>query len=339
MTFDQIEQQIADKQFAPLYYLHGDETYFIDKLTTALDKAVLTESEVAFNKSLLYGPETNAKQILNNCRSFPVMATKRLVIVKEAQRLLKTEWDKLKSYIEKPVPSTVLVMAFKPVKGRKTGLPAGIARAAASSGVSFEAKKMYERDVQKWLAVHIKACGYEADPAVASILTTNLGTHLNLIENELEKMFILLKAAKSNRLEPDFVYEMINVDKDFNAFELVGALSKRNVYRAHLIVDRLTQNTKINPSVLTLNALFRFFQHLAQVHSFNLHDPNAIKNQLKVNYYAAQDYVVAKKHYSAALTWRNLRYIRDADLMLKGGIPTQMGDRHILKTLVWRLLN
>lgn len=339
MTFEQIQQQIAAREFAPVYYLHGDETYFIDKLTTALDEAVLTESEAAFNKTLLYGAETNANQILNACRSFPVMANHRLVIVKEAQRILKTDWDKLAGYLAKPVPSTVLVLAFKLLKDRKTALPAALARAVGKSGVDFDAKKMYERDIMKWVADHIKTAGFDADPNVPGVLVSNLGTHINLIENELEKMFILLRAAKAQRLSQDFVYEMINVDKDFNAFELVHALSEGQAYKAHLIVDRLTQNTKINPSILTLNALFRFFQHLGQVHSLNLHDANSIKNQLNVNYFAAKDYAAAKRHYSPGRTWRNLRYIRDVDLMLKGGIPTQMDERHILKTLVWRILN
>ena len=339
MTFEQIQQQIEARQFAPLYYLHGDETYFIDKLAAALDAAVLTEAEAAFNKSLFYGAETNANHILNACRSFPVMANHRLVIVREAQRLAKTDLDKLAAYLEKPVPSTVLVLAFKPLNDRKSALPAALARAAAKNGVDFDAKRMYDRDIIKWAADHIKSAGFEADPAVAGILVANLGTHINLIENELEKMFILLRASKAQRLSQEFVYEMINVDKDFNVFELVHALSEGQVFKSHMIIDRLTQNTKINPSVLTLNALFRFFQHLGQVHSLNLHDANAIKNQLNVNYFAAKDYAAAKRHFSPGRTWRNLRYIRDADLMLKGGISTQMDERHILKTLIWRLLN
>lgn len=339
MTFEQIQKQIAARQFAPVYYLHGDETYFIDKLTTALDAAVLTESEAAFNRSQLYGADTNANQILNACRSFPVMANHRLVIVKEAQRLAKTDWDKMAGYLEKPVPSTVLVLAFKPMNDRKTALPAAQARAVGKSGVDFDAKKMYDRDIIKWVAAHISEAGFEADAQVPTILVTNLGTHINLIENELEKMFILLRAANTKQLSQKFVFEMINVDKDFNVFELIHALSEAEAYKAHMIIDRLTQNSKINPAILTLNALFRFFQHLGQVHSFNLHDANAIKNQLNVNFFAARDYAAAKRHYSPGRTWRNLRYIRDADLQLKGGIATHMDERHILKTLVWRILN
>ncbi len=337
MTFDQILTSIQQRKFAPVYYLHGEETWFIDKLTEAIDAegTVLTASEAAFNRTLCYGPDTSAQQIVNACRSFPVMASHRLVIVKEAHRLNKTETEKLGPYLEKPIPSTVLVLAFK---GRNAGLSKKTEKQLHASTVRFEAKKLYDRDVQAWIHQRIKQEGMQCDNSVPSILTTNLGLDIGLIENELEKMFIYLMATQQKKLSQDFVYETINVDKEFNAFELVNALSQRNVYRAHLITDRLTQNTKIHPSVLTLNSLFRFFHNLALVHRFQLRDVNAIKNQLKVNYYQAQDFAAAKQRYTLGQTYRNIGLIEQADLTLKGQISTLMDERHLLKTLVWELL-
>lgn len=337
MTFDQILNGIQQRKFAPIYYLYGVETWFIDKITAALDTegTVLTSSEAAFNRTLCYGPETNANQIVNACRSFPVMANHRLVIVKEAHRLNKNELEKLGPYLEKPVPSTILILAFK---GRNASLPKKAEKRLHKSTVKYNAKKLYDRDVQSWVQGRIQAAGFQADGQVPSILTANLGLDIGLIENELEKMFIFLKATQRNKLEQGFVYETINVDKEFNAFELVNALSQKNVHRAHLITDRLTQNTKIHPPILTISSLFRFFHNLALVHRYQLRDVNAIKNQLKVNYYQAQDFANAKQRYTLAQTYRNIGLIEQADLTLKGQIPTLMDGRHLLKTLVWELL-
>ncbi len=336
MNFNQILEQIQSRKFVPVYYLHGPESYFIDKLTKAIDKEVLNPTEATFNKSVFYGADTNANQIINSCRSFPVMASHRLTIVKEAQRLNKRDIEKLSKYVEQAVPSTVLVLAFK---DRHAGLPKKGAVAAAKIGVDFHAKKLYDRDVQLWVEQYLQESEFEVDRGVAAILVTNLGLNLPLIENELEKMFIFLRATKQQKLSKDFVYEMINVDKEFNVFELIHALSDKQVFRSQMIIDRLTQNSKINPAVLIISNLFRFYHNLALVHNLRLTDANAIRNQLKVNYFAAKDYVLAKRKYSLGVTYRNIRHIQQVDLKIKGMIPTQMNERHILKTLVFQLLS
>lgn len=334
-TFAQIYKDVESRKFSPVYYLHGEETYFIDKLTQLLDKTVVNESEAAFNKNVFYGSDTQAATILNACRSFPVMANQRLVIVKEAQKLSKGEMEKLAGYLKQPVPSTILVLAFK---GKGAKLPAATAKAAEKNGQAFHAKKMYERDVLKWLEGRLRDSEFEVDPKISNILVTNLGTNINLIENELEKMFVFLKATAQNTLSVDFVYEMINVDKEFNVFELIHALSERNTFQSHMIIDRLTQNEKLNPPVLVISNLYRFFSNVALVYSHKLHDPNAVKNQLGVNYYAAQDYLKARKSYPLAAVYRNIGHIQQADLKIKGHIPTQAGSRHILKTLIMEVL-
>ncbi|MEL6590819.1 MAG: DNA polymerase III subunit delta [Bacteroidota bacterium] len=337
MTFDQILQSISQKKFAPIYYLYGEESWFIDQIAQALDSegVVLTESEAAFNRTVCYGPETSAKQIVNACRSFPVMANHRLVIVKEGQRLNKQEAEKLVPYLEKPVPSTILVLIYK---GRRMALPKKAEKALHAKSLIYHAKKLYDRDVQGWVQRQIQARGFEADPSIPAILTANLGIDIGLIENELEKMFIYLQATKQSKLTQQFVYDTINVDKEFNSFELVHALSERNVYRSHLIVERLSRNPKINPPILTINSLFQFFHNLALVHRHKLRDPNSVKNQLRVNYFQAKDYIAARQRYNLGQVYRNLGLIEQADLSLKGQNPTNMDARHLLKTLVWEIL-
>ena len=336
MTFPEILGQIEQKTFSPVYYLHGEETYFIDKLTAALEAQVLDPAAEAFNKNVFYGADTQAPAILNAVRSFPMMAERRLVILKEAQRLNKNEWKKLIPYLEKPMPTTVFVMAFK---GPRVGLPKEGEKAVKKSGVNYYAKKMYDREVQQWVAGYLKDSGMDHDPNIAAILVSNLGNQIPLIENELQKMFIYLKATRQLKLTQNFVYEMINVDKEFNVFELISAMSKRDIQRVHMIMDRLTQNQKLNPPILTLNNLFRFFSNVALVHTHQLRDPNSIKHQLKVNYFAAKDYAMARDKYPLPVVYRNIGYIQQADLTLKGMIPSHMDASHLLKTLAWRLMN
>lgn len=337
MTFLQIRQQITAGKLAPIYYLHGQEGYFIDKLVKLLetDGVVLQAGEAAFNRAILYGPETNARAIVNECRSFPVMANHRLVVVKEAHRLAKAEVDKLGGYLQQPVPSTVLVLAFK---DRKGGFPKKAVDAMDKRAVNFHAKKLYDRDVQQFVESLLQESGMEVEPGIAQILVANLGLNLGLIENELEKMLIYLKATQQTKLTKAFVYEMINVDKEFNVFELIGALSEKQAFKAHMIIDRLTQNTKINPPTVVVSNLFRFYHYVALVHRHKLRDPNSVKHQFGVNYFQAKDYIAAASRYPLKQVYANLGYIEHTDRQLKGLVTSYMDDRHLLKTLVWRLL-
>jgi len=337
MTYPDILKQIKSRKFAPIYYLHGEESFLIDKIYTALDEegVVLDAGSRDFNRELFFGPETKANQILNACRSFPVMAQHRLVILKEAHRMSSKELELLTPYLKKPVPSTVLVLLFK---DRRSALPKTGSQAAGKNGVNFHAKKLYDRDVMRWVDMIIQEAGYETDPEVAGTLVTNLGLDLGLIENELGKMFIFLKATGQTHLKKDFVYQMINVDKTFNAFELVHALSQKQAYRSHMIINRLTQNLKVNPPTVIVSSLFRFFHHVALVHRHKLRDPNSVKHQLGVNYFQAKDCISGARYYPLPTVYRNIGLIEAVDLKLKGQIRTDLGADHHLKTLVWQLL-
>ncbi len=338
MKYAEILKQIQQRKIAPVYYLHGEEGYFIDKIAEALlaEEVVLNSTEASFNRDVFYGPETTANQILNSARCFPVMAERRLVVLREAHRLNKKELDKLDKYFAQPVPSTVLVMLFK---DPKVGFPKKVADQIGKVGVDFLSPKLYEKDVQAWISHLIQDQGYTAPGELPAFLTDNLGTQLPFIENELEKIFITLKAAGKTAISMDLVYEFVQVDKEFNSFELVHAISLRDVFRAHLITDRLARNQKLNPAVLTVSSLFRFFHHVGLVHRFQLRDANAIKQQLGVNWFQAKDFAEAARRFPPHLVFRNLGYIQHADLQLKGIESTAMGESHILKTLVWQILN
>ncbi len=167
LSFDQITTHLDKKVFVPLYYLYGEETYFIDKLVQRLSSEVLTETEAAFNKQIYYGADVQAHQIINECRSFPVMSSHRLILLKEAQKLKKGEWDKLVGYVENPIPSSILVLA---AKGKKGGLSKKGVDLVGKKGITFQAKRMYDRDVLKWVQSYLSGKGWQFDTEVPEIL-------------------------------------------------------------------------------------------------------------------------------------------------------------------------
>jgi len=336
MTFEQHKKNIENKKFAPVYYLYGEESYFIDKLAHLLDENSLEASERDFNRIVLYASETTIGAILNECKSFPIMADRRFVLVKEAQNFAKKDLDKLVNYFQKPSKSTVFVLTFK---GKGAKLPAACEKAIEKSGgISFESKKMYEKDVRNWVMMHIMSEGFEMESGVEDLIVSNLGTNLNFIENELDKIFIYLRAIKQKKVNKNIIFEMMNIDKEFNVFELIKALSEKKVARAHFIMDKLSANTKTNPPTLMVGQLFQFFSNIATVFSLKLTDVKNIQVQMKMNYYAAQDYATARKYYPLGVVYRNISYVLEADLMLKGIISSDMDERHILKTLIWKIL-
>jgi DNA polymerase-3 subunit delta len=336
-SFSALKKQIENGQFAPLYYFHGDESWFIDTLAQAVEQHALQPSEEAFNKEVFYGADTTANAVMTACRNFPMMASRRLVMLKEAHRLPKGEWEKLLSYFSQPVATTVLVIIHKSEKGGAG--KKGINALEKTGGVSFHSKKLYERDVKAWLSTYIQSKGIQAEPQVADILVTNLGTAVGHIVNELDKMLIPLQAQGQNTLTRDIVFDAIDIDKEFNVFELIAMLGTRQVARCHFIMDRLSQNTKTNPPVLIIGGLFRYFDQIAQVYASGLNDANNIKKNLRMNFFQARDALNGRRNYSLGQVYRNITYIQEADLQLKGQIRSSMDSAHILKTLVWKLLS
>ncbi|MFK7969890.1 MAG: DNA polymerase III subunit delta [Bacteroidia bacterium] len=336
-SFSALKKQVESGQFAPVYYLHGPESWFIDTLASTVEAHALQPGEDSFNKEVLFGAETTANAVMTACRSFPMMASRRLVMLKEAHRLPKAEWTKLVKYFSKPVATTVLVIVHKSDKGGAG--KKGATTLEKAGGVVFESKKLYERDLKAWLSTFIQSKGIQADPQVPDILVTNLGTSVGHVVNELEKLLIPLQAQNQTQLTREAVFEAIDIDKDFNVFELISALGIRQVNQAHLIVDRLTQNAKTNPPVLIVGGLFRYFDQIAKVYASGLNDANAIRKNLGMNFFQARDALNGRRNYSLGIVYRNITYIQEADLQIKGQIPSQMGTGHILKTLVWKLLN
>lgn len=336
MSFEKLKKDIAAGKFAPIYYLGGEEPYFVDKLSKMLEKQVLNPGEEAFNKAVMYGADSNAGKLLSELRSFPMMATRRLVMLKEAQQFPKNEWAKLQSYLDQPVASTVFVMTFK---GKDLDGRSKTFKSIEKAGAVYKGKRFYDNQIPSFIQGYVDAKGYKLHPDALRVLSAYLGTNLGLIESELEKIFIYMKGDNSQEITTSIVYEMINVDKDFNVFELMNAMGARDHAKSHFIINQMMRNVKDNPPILILYQLFQFFSKLYRVHSKRLSNEMDISRELRIPVFIARQYVLAARTYNTRELYRNLTHVLEADLFLKGIQPTHMGAEHIMKTLIYRLLN
>jgi DNA polymerase III subunit delta len=336
MDFEAIRKDIEKQKFAPVYYLGGTEPYYVDKLCKLLEDKVLNPGEDAFNKSVIYGADTKAPKLLNELRSFPMMANRRLVILKEAQSLGKNEWDAMQGYFDNPVASTVFVMTFK---GKELDGRSKTFKSIEKNGIVFKSKALYDNQIPAWIDAYCHAKGYKLAPEAQRILSTYLGTNLALIESELEKIFLYLAGDQAKQITQEVVFEMINVDKEFNVFELINSIGVREHGKSHWIISHMMRNVKDNPPILIVFQLFQFFSKLLRLNSRKLTKDQDVANELKIHPFLAKGYVEALRKYNARDLYRNLTYVLEADLFLKGVQGTHMSDEHVMKTLVYKLLN
>lgn len=336
--YNDILRSIDKGDFHPVYLLYGEEPFFLDKIVKRIEEKALQPHEETFNKEVMYGADSQAGKILSALRSFPMMATRRLVILKEAQRMHKNEWDKLAVYFEQPVESSVFVVVFK--EGKKPDGRLKWVKAAQDKGIIFESKPLYDSDVEKWLVSYAESAGYSITPEAANIMVAYLGNNLGLVENELLKTFLYLQDKKSKVIEPNVVYELMNIDKDYNVFELINAINRMDHGNAHFIINQMMKNQKEHPPIAVIGNLFSHFHKLALCHASGAISADAIVKLLKIPaFFANKDYVPALRNFKPRTVYRNLALIQETDLNLKGIHHTHMSPEHLLKTLVYRILS
>ncbi|HLT32480.1 MAG TPA: DNA polymerase III subunit delta, partial [Aquaticitalea sp.] len=258
---DEIKQLVADinkKKIKPIYFLMGEEPYYIDQISTYIEKNVLSEEEKGFNQMVLYGRDVSVEDIISNAKRYPMMADYQVVIVKEAQDLSRSI-EKLVDYVKQPQPTTILVInyKYKTIDKRKS-----LYKELKKGGVVYESKKLYENQVGEWIRRVLSGHNYTIAPKAAQMLVEFLGTDLGKINNELEKLKIIL--PEGTQITPQHIEENIGISKDYNNFELRKAIGERNVVKAHQIVKYFADNPKDNPMVVTVSLLFSFFSQLLQ---------------------------------------------------------------------------
>ncbi|ALM06983.1 DNA polymerase III subunit delta [Sediminicola sp. YIK13] len=328
----QIVSDIKSGNIKPIYFLMGEESYYIDKIAEYIEKSVLTEEERGFNQMVMYGKEVTIDEIVSNAKRYPMMAEKQVIIVKEAQHLSRTI-ENLLSYADNPQPSTVLVFCYKYGKLDKRKK---IYKSIQKSGVLFESKKLYDNQVSDWIRMVLQGKGYSISPKAAILLVEYLGTDLSKINNELEKLQLVI--PKDIEISPAAIEEHIGISKDFNNFELKKAIGERDILKATRIIHYFAQNPKDNPFVVTVTLLHNFFSQLLQYHGMSDHSSKNIASTLGINPYFVKEYQTAARNYPMKKVSQVISYLREMDLKGKGVGGASLSQADLLKELLVKII-
>ena len=312
----------------PIYFLMGEEPYYIDKITEYLEDNLLTEEEKGFNQMVFYGRDVTLDDIVSSAKRYPMMAERQVIIVKEAQDLSRTI-ENLESYALNPQLTTVLIFAYKykTLDKRKK-----LIKTIIKNGLVYESKKMYENQVGEWIKRVLKGRGYEIEPKAIMMLVEFLGNDLSRIANELNKLEIIL--PKGSTITPHHIEENIGFSKDFNVFEFRKAIGDKDQLKAYKIANYFAQNQKEHPLVMTNGLVFSFFSNLLQYHGLKDKNPSNVAKVLKVNPYFVGDYEKAARNYPIKKVSAVVSSLRAIDVKSKGVGANNLPQGDLLKEML-----
>lgn len=335
LTFDQLRTSIRKKEFQPIYFLHGKEDYFIDEITKLIETKVLTESEKAFNQTVLYGKESDHLAVVDSARRYPMMASHQVVILKEAQEMRSLK--ELKSYIEKPLDTTILLICHK---HKKFNFNSKFGKALKQKAVIFESKPLYDNQVPDWISKWLKGRKLSITPPAAQLLAEYLGTDLSKLSNELEKL--VLNLPEGTEVNPKHVEDNIGISKDYNVFELQRALGQGDVLKANRIVQYFASNPRKNPLPVVVGSLYNYFSKIYLYHyAKNLPETELLSILQLRSAYFLKEYRASARFFTPNRVKKAISTLRTYDLKSKGIDYNSTGkqDGDLLKEMVWHLLH
>lgn len=334
ITCDDILRELRSKQYRPIYYLMGEEAYYIDLISDYIMDNVLTDTEKEFNLSVVYGADVDIATVINAAKRYPMMSEHQVVIVKEAQSIRNI--DELSYYLQKPLRSTILVMCHKHgVLDRRKKLAAEIEKV----GILFESKKLKEAQLPAFITSYMKRKGVDLEPKATSMLADFVGTDLSRLTGELEKLIITLPKGQT-RVTPEQIERNIGISKDYNNFELRSALVERNILKANQIINYFEKNPKTNPLQMTLSLLFGFYSNLMLAYYAPEKSEQGIASFLGLKSpWQAREYQTAMKRYSGVKTMQIIGEIRYTDAKSKGIGNSSLTDSELLRELIFKILH
>jgi len=334
VTFEQIINNIKNKIFFPVYFLYGEEPFYIDQLTDYIEQNALDNSVREFNQSVVYGRDVTPKDVIDLARRFPMMGNYQLVVVKEAQDL-KTV-DGLEPYLDSYLDTTILVINYKYKKLDKR--KSFYKKLSKTKNVAlFESERLYDNKIPAWIEKTVRLLGYEINPVASEVLSEYLGNDLSTIYNELEKLIINIKAGQT--ITVDDIERYIGISKDFNVFEFQNALGTKNVLKAQRITQHFEANPKEHPLQMITIMLHNYFMKVFLYHQLRNRNTKEIAAELGVHPYFLNDYKRASANYSTHKIKSIMSQIRILDLKSKGVGSTDGNDYGDLKELVFKILH
>ena len=330
MDYSEILKEIKEGKFRTTYFLAGEETYYIDIISDYIENNILEESEKNFNQTVMYGRDVEVKTLISVAKQFPMMSSRTVIIVKEAQDLKKI--DELNSYISQPLISTILVICYR---GKKLDKRKALYKSIIKNGIYFESTKLYENKIPAWISSYLKKINRNISSKSAAMLTDFLGNDLSKISGELDKLCLLIP-INSEITEQD-IEANIGISKDYNNFELQNAIMNKDALKANKIIKYFKANPKKNPAVVTLSTLYNLFSKILKYHGLTEKNPQKIAKILEINPYFVNDYKKAAKLYNLKNAVRALSALREVDVKSKGYKNRSVPDSELLKELVYKL--
>ena len=336
VTYESVMSELKNRKFRPLYYLMGDEPYYIDKISNWIAENALQPEERDFNQTVLFGSDVNASQIADAAKRYPMMSEYQVLIVKEAQNIKNTE--PLEKYFKAPMPSTILVMCHK--NGSIDGRKKEFVKAIQQAGVLFESKKLRDRDLPAFIENYLNAKNVSIDPKSTQLIADAVGADLSRLVGELDKVMLSLPEG-NKEVTPQVVEDQIGVSKDFNSFELRNAIISRNVFKANQIVKYFDENPKAGSIYSFLPMFFNYFQNLMLAHYCpQKNNQDGVVQWLELrNSWGAKDYMTGMKNYSGMKVMQILSKIREIDAKSKGLDNPNTPPGELMKELIFFILH
>ena len=336
VSFDSIMDDLKARRFAPVYYLMGDEPYYIDKISDYIAEHVLQPEERDFNQTVLFGSDVTASQVADYARRYPMMSEHQVVIVKEAQNIKNTE--ALEKYFKQPLASTILVMCHK--NGSVDGRKREYVKAIQTAGVLFESKKLRDRDLPVFIEGYLKARDVTIDTKSTQIIADSIGSDLSRLASELDKVVLSLP-KESRRVTPEVVEDQIGVSKEFNSFELRDAIINRNVFKANQIIKYFDDNPKAGSIYAFLPMLFNYFQNLMiAYYAPDNKSQEGVAEWLELrNAWAGKDYMTGMRNYTGMKVMQIIGKIREIDAKSKGLDNPNTPPGELMKELIFYILH
>jgi DNA polymerase-3 subunit delta len=331
MSAEKIIAELKKGTHKPVYWLEGEEDFFIDKVTDYAEHNVLNESEKSFNLSVFYGKDAEWADVVNACRRYPMFSDKQVVVLKEAQAMRNIE--RLEGYIEKPLSSTVLVVAYK---NKKVDGRTRLAKLLKEKGSVLTTKKLYENELPEWTQQLVKAKGYSINRKALFLLIDHIGNDLGRLSNEIDKL--ILNLGNSDTISEDNVETYVGISKEFNVFELQQAIADRDLYKAVRIINYFEANPKAAPIQLILPSLYNFFSKAQMIYSVPTRDEKALANAIGVNNFFIKDYLKTTRQYSAAKMENILLLLHAYNLKSIGIDSSGATDAMLLKEMVVKMM-
>lgn len=333
-TADEILRDIQSGKFAPIYFLHGEEPFFIDQIADAVEANALPEAARGFNQSILYGKDVDQLALLDYLRRYPMMSERQVVILREAQEMKGLA--ELASYVENPMPSTVFVACHK---HKKVDTRTKFGKALGGKNiVFFESKKLYDNQIPEWISSACKARKQKIEPAAAALMAEYLGTDLAKISNELDKLALNLPAGTV--ITAAQVQENIGISKEYNVFELQKALATRDRARVARIQQHFAANIRKNPLIVTISSLYAYFSKVFMLHALRGQPDVEVLKALDLRSdWFLKEYKTAAANYSAAQCAQVIGHLKDYDLRSKGVHNDGTEEEELMKELFWKILN